>query len=119
VCASPSSVAMDPVALTVHFKLADLDYKPIPNSTVRVTFGSDARWHFATIDHGCGGILVRNCQKKRLPAGQCCGGRVRQTWRTTAGCDPLRLALFFEQRRQVMCGSRATPCRMRPFRRRG
>ena len=50
VCASPSSVAMDPVALNVHFKLADLDYKPIPNSTVRVTFGSDARWRFATID---------------------------------------------------------------------
>ena len=43
VCASPSSVAMDPVALNVHFKLAELDYKPIPNSTVRVTFGSDAR----------------------------------------------------------------------------
>ena len=44
-CASPPpGVAMTPVALDVHFKLTDLDYKPIPDAAVRVTFGSDPRW---------------------------------------------------------------------------
>ena len=43
VCASPSSVVIDPVALNGHFKLTALDYKPIFNATVRITFGSDPR----------------------------------------------------------------------------
>jgi hypothetical protein len=44
-CASsPSSVAMAPVAINVHFTLTDLDYKPIPDAAVRLTFGSDPRW---------------------------------------------------------------------------
>jgi hypothetical protein len=46
-CASSSSVGMDPVALNVHFTLTDLDYKPIPDVAVRVTFGSDPRWQSA------------------------------------------------------------------------
>lgn len=40
-CAAPSGVAMDPVSLDVRFKLTDLDYKPIPDALVRLTFGSD------------------------------------------------------------------------------
>lgn len=32
------------VTLDVTFKLVDLDYKPIPNSPVRVVFGSDKDW---------------------------------------------------------------------------
>ncbi len=35
---------MEPVALNVHFKLTELDYKPIAHAAVRVTFGSDPRW---------------------------------------------------------------------------
>ena len=43
-CAPSSSVAKDPVALDVHFKLTDLEYQPIANAPVRITFGSDPRW---------------------------------------------------------------------------
>jgi hypothetical protein len=45
VCApSQPGVAGGPVALDVHFKLTDLEYKPIPNEAVRLSFGSDPRW---------------------------------------------------------------------------
>ena len=46
-CASPSSIAMAPVPLTVRFKLTDLEYQPIADAAVRVTVGSDPRWQLA------------------------------------------------------------------------
>jgi hypothetical protein len=37
----PARSADDPSTLDVHFKLTDLDYKPIPGQTVRLVFGSE------------------------------------------------------------------------------
>ena len=43
-CAPSPGAAVEPVALNVHFRLTELDYKPIAHAGVRVTFGSDPRW---------------------------------------------------------------------------
>lgn len=37
------------VMLDVNFKLTDLDYKPLPNTPVRLVFGSDKDWQGPTV----------------------------------------------------------------------
>jgi hypothetical protein len=42
-----------PVTLGVHFKLTDLDYRPVPNAPVRVALGSDPDWQNASSGYRC------------------------------------------------------------------
>ena len=51
-CGSDSDAAgATPVSLAVRFKLTDLDYKPLPESEVRLVFGSDADWQSPSVGH--------------------------------------------------------------------
>jgi hypothetical protein len=47
-CAPAVDTQTVPIALAVHFKLTDLDYKPLVGVPVRIVFGSDSQWQEAT-----------------------------------------------------------------------
>jgi hypothetical protein len=43
-----SKASAQPVIVEVNFQLTDLDYKPIPNTPIRLVFASDKDWQSAT-----------------------------------------------------------------------
>jgi hypothetical protein len=46
-CAPAVDSQRVPIALAVHFKLTDLDYKPLVGAPARIVFGSDSQWQKA------------------------------------------------------------------------
>ena len=50
-CGVSGEAGDDRVALTVEFKLTDLEYKPLPSAPVRLVFGSTPDWQGADAGH--------------------------------------------------------------------
>ena len=50
-CTVGGTASADPVALAVHFKLTDLDDRPLPGASVRLVLGSVSGWQGATAGH--------------------------------------------------------------------
>jgi hypothetical protein len=69
----PVTLGMMPVLLDVHFRLTDLDYRPIAGAPVRVAFDDDADWRrpdaghaFVTDANGEGRFTARVALGTRL-----------------------------------------------------
>ena len=50
-CAVGGTASAEPVALAVHFKLTDLDDRPLPGASVRLVLGSVSDWQGASAGH--------------------------------------------------------------------